>query len=115
MLVGVMLYAFYYVLENVHKYFAVSVRMLAKSKPAAVCMVLSVWAEGKESESESCPEPSVLSMACGLEFHLPSDVFVAKVSSKCCLAVQKKKEKRNGICCKFHSEILFGTCTLFPL
>lgn len=117
MLSGVILYAFYYVVKNVHKHFAVPVRMLAKIKPAAVCMVLS-GLSGKESESENCPEHSVLTMAFGLEFHLPSDVFVAKVSSKCCLVVQKKnkqKKRRNGFCCKFYSEILFGTCTLFPL
>lgn len=67
--------------KNVHKRFAVPDKMLAKIKPAAVCMVLS-GLNGKESESESCPETSVLTMAHGLEFHLPSDVFVTKVSSK---------------------------------
>lgn len=70
----------------VHKCFSVPDKMLAKLKPAAVCMVLS-GLNGKESETESCPEPSVLAMACVLEFHLPSDVSMAKVSSKCCLAV----------------------------
>lgn len=114
MLSGVTLYAFYYVEKNVHNHFAVPDKMLAKIKPAAVCMVLS-GLNGKESESESCPEPSVLTMACGLEFHLPSEVFMAEVSSKCHLAVQKKKKKLNGLCCKLDSEILFGTCKLFPL
>lgn len=111
MLSGVTLYAFYYVEKNVHKHFAVPDKMLAKIEPAAVCVVLS-GLNGKESES--CPEPSVLTMACGLEFHLPSEVFVAEVSSKCCLAVQGEK-KLNGLCCKLDSEILFGTCKLFPL
>lgn len=82
MLSGVTLYAFYYVEKNVHKHLALPDKMLAKIKPAAACMVLSGM-NGKESESESCPEPSVLTMACELEFHLPSDIFVAKVSSKC--------------------------------
>lgn len=65
--------------------------MLAKIKPAAVCMVLS-GLNGKESESESCPETSVLTMAHGLEFHLPSDVFVTKVSSKYVWQSIKKSE-----------------------
>lgn len=71
----------------VHKQFTVPNKMPAKLKPAAVCVILS-GLNGKESES--CPEPSVLTMACGLEFHLLGDIFVAKVSSKCCLAVRKK-------------------------
>lgn len=64
MLSGVRLCALYDVEENVHKHFAVPDRMLAKIKPAAVCMVLS-GLNGKESES--CPQPSVLSMA-GVSF-----------------------------------------------
>lgn len=48
---------------------------------------------GRSLKLKVAPSLLFLAMACVLEFHLPGDIFMAKVSSKCCLAVWKKMKR----------------------